>query len=866
MAIRFERTSNIKMAQALPRLVLVGVWLAVAADAIAVTSPAGETTRGLVILPHRIELDQVGSHHKLAVHWLDPQGRLLGPVESPLSWRLSDPEVASIDGQRLVATGAGKARLVVEVTSGAGEALRAEAEVSVADGTASRRWEFTNHVQAVLSRRGCNMGACHGALSGKGGFRLSLHGYDPAADHYTITREGRGRRVELAAVNHSLLLTKPTGEVPHKGGTRLPADSDDYRLLKEWLQAGGEGPRDDDPLLDRVEVLPGQLWLRPGDQFHLVVRAHYRGQAATEAATEAAGRIEDVSQWAKFSSADQAVAVVDDQGLVQIVGPGQGTLVVWFGSHIAMCRVTVPFERAIEESMFERLESSNLIDRLVLDQLRQLQLAPSPGCSDLEFIRRAYIDTLGRLPDPGQIERFAADTSPDKRHRLVDELLHRTEQVDYWSYRWSDLLMINGTLLRPAAVKSFYSWVRQQVQQNRPWDQFVREIVTASGESLEQGATNFYALHQDPEAMTENVCQAFLSLSIGCAKCHNHPLEKWTNDQYYAMASMFARVQAKGWGGDSRGGDGARTLVVLDAGEVIQPIRGRPQPPAPLDAPPLDFDWNGDRREYLADWLTAPENRYFTRAIVNRVWANFFGLGLVNPVDDLRASNPASNPALLDALERYLIEHDYDLKALMRLILTSATYQRSAVVLEENQADRQFFSRHFPRRLMAEVLHDAVVEVTQVPTHFREIEFDGADRSPTDFYPLGTRAFQLYDSAVSNYFLKSFGRHQRRITCECERSDEPSVVQVLHLSNGVTLNDKLAAPGNQLDRWLAEFDQQPLVLIDQAFLASLSRWPTAQERAELLAEWEATPETQRRELLEDMLWGLMTCREFLFSH
>lgn len=864
MVIRLKLTSdtNRMLARAALHLLLAGLWLASDSTAGAQSPIVHETGARLTILPQRVELAQVGSHQQLAVHWLDPQGRLLGATDGRLTWRVSDPEVATMNGQRLIATGGGQTRVVVELATAEGTALQAEAEVVVASGSESRRWEFTNHVQAVLSRRGCNMGACHGALSGKGGFRLSLHGYDPTSDHFTITREGRGRRVELNAVNHSLLLTKPTGEVPHKGGVRLPADSEDYRLLAEWLQAGAQGPLADDPQLDRVEVLPGQLWLRPGDRFQLVVRAHYRGPEAAPAG----GRIEDVSQWAKFSSADQAVAVVDEQGQVQIVGPGQGTLVVWFGSQLAMCRVTVPFDRPVEESMFAQLEPNNLIDRFVLDQLRQLQLAPSPPCSDLEFIRRAHIDTIGRLPSREQIERFVSDTDPDKRIRLVDELLHRTEQVDYWSYRWSDLLMINGTLLRPAAVKSFYRWVRQQVQQNLPWDRFVREIITASGESLEQGATNFYALHQDPEAMTENVCQAFLSLSIGCAKCHNHPLEKWTNDQYYAMASLFARVQAKGWGGDSRGGDGARTLVVLDAGEVIQPIRGRPQPPAPLDAPPLDFDWSGDRREYLANWLTAPENPYFTRAIINRVWANFFGLGLVNPIDDLRTSNPSSNPALLAALETYLIEHDYDLKALMRLILTSATYQRSGVVLEENQADRQFFSRHFPRRLMAEVLHDAVVQVTEVPTHFQEIEFDGADRSPTDFYPLGTRAFQLYDSAVSNYFLKSFGRHQRRITCECERSDEPSVVQVLHLSNGTTLNDKLAAPANRLDRWLTEFDRQPAALIDHVFLASLSRWPSEEERTGLLTEWAATPESQRRELLEDILWGLMTSREFLFSH
>ncbi len=426
--------------------------------------------------------------------------------------------------------------------------------------------------------------------------------------------------------------------------------------------------------------------------------------------------------------------------------------------------------------------------------------------------------------------------------------------------------MLNSSLIRADAVKVYYQWLHQQIAENRPWDQMVREIITAKGESLENGATNFYSVNQDPENMTENACQAFMGLSIGCAKCHNHPLEKWTNDQYYAMANMFARVRAKGWGGDARSGAASRTIVVLDRGDLIQPSRGKPQPPAPLDANPLDPDDPSDRRIVLADWLTSPDNPYFTRAVVNRVWAAFFGIGIVNSVDDLRTSNPASNPALMDALCKSLHEHQFDLKSLMRLILNSETFQRSSNSNNANQADRKFFSHYFPKRMMAEVLHDAVVQVAGPPSKFTKTEMPGADFNDTKFYPEGTRAIQLYDSTVVNPFLKTFGRNQRRITCECERSDEPSIVQVLNINNGDTLNPKLAEKGSNVDRWMEEYTLDPRGLIRHAFLSALSREPTAAEVDGLEKEIIGAAKEERRIVVEDLLWSLMSSREFLFVH
>ncbi len=497
-----------------------------------------------------------------------------------------------------------------------------------------------------------------------------------------------------------------------------------------------------------------------------------------------------------------------------------------------------------------------------------MNLPASPPCSDSEFVRRAYVDTIGTLPTAEEVRRFLADTSADKRDQLIESLLARDEFVDYWTYKWSDVLMLNGTLLRPEAVKAYYQWIRERVQNNTPWDEFVREILTATGSSFENGATNFFALHQDPENMTENVCQAFLGLSIGCAKCHNHPLEKWTNDQYYAMANLFARVRAKGWGGDGRNGDGLRTLYVVSTGDLVQPRTGKPQPPTPLDGAPLPFDDPGDRRESLAKWLTSPDNPYFARSITNRVWANFFGVGLVEAVDDMRASNPACNEELLASAADYLVEHKFDLKALMSAILQSNAYQRSSQPLPGNAAEQRFYSRYYPRRMMAEVLLDAIVQVTEVPSVFNQVAYAGADRQKTEFYPEGTRALELYDSAVENYFLQTFGRNQRRITCECERSDEPSMVQVLHLSNGDTLNEKLEAEHGRVSKLLElrSAGMSDETLLDDIYLVCLARYPTAGERAAMLELLPAPGSGEEREVLEDIFWSILSSREFLFNH
>jgi hypothetical protein len=825
-----------------------------------------EAQAPLQIVPSKIDLHGFQLEHLVSVREGIDRGGQSKPLgaQDGLTLSVQDPQVAELleqsDGMWLVkGKQTGTTRLIASRKTPQGVEVQSQAILAVRLPEGPIDWEFANHIEPILARNGCNMGACHGALAGKGGFRLSLRGYDPPSDHFNLVKQDNARRVELAQPESSLVLLKASGVVSHKGGVRLPVDSVDYRIMLDWIGAGARGIGQGDSRLESVEVLPQAVTLRTADRDQLTVVAKYSD-----------GRSEDVTRWAKFTSSDESIALVDPQGRVQVLGPGEGTIVAWFSSRIASSRIRVPFELDNNRvptlvSIQERLGLANPIDQHVATQLAALRIPPSDRCTDEEFLRRTSLDATGTIPTPEQIEQFQADSSPDKRSRWIDSLLSSPQYVDYWAYRWSDVLMLNSNLLRADGLRAYYQWIRTGVEQNKPWDAMVREILTATGNSLDQGATNFYGINQDPETMTENACQAFLGLSIGCAKCHNHPLEKWTNDQYYAMANLFARVRAKGWGGEVRNGDSDRTVFVVDRGDLIQPLRGRPQAPAPLDAPAIDIESTEDRRLVLAQWMTSAENPYFTRSIVNRVWAAYFGIGIVNAVDDLRASNPESNPALMTYLSQYLIEQEYDLRSLMRQIMNSETYQRSSVPIEGNQADRKHFSHYYPKRLMAEVIHDAIASVTSVPSEFNKIVFLGGDRNDTKFYPKGTKAIQLFDSSVESNFLKTFGRNQRRITCECERSDEPSIIQALHLSNGETLNNKLAEKGGVIDQWIEKFAQDDAGIIRQAYMRTLGRGPTPGEQQAILEELGRNGE-DRHATLEDLLWSLMTSREFLFNH
>jgi len=801
----------------------------------------------LRLLPRTLELTGRDTSHRLLAERFSGDDAV-GSADVELT--TDNPGVVRIDGMTIQSVADGQATVRI-----AGSNSETTAVTVTVSGTQQPfHWSFRNHVEPVLAKQGCNSGACHGALAGKGGFKLSLHGYDPERDYFNLVELQRGRRVEPAEPAASLMLTKPTMAVPHKGGLRLKTDSWQYKIVSEWIAQGVARPSENDVRLARLEILPELVNLKTASSQPLLVRAHYSD-----------GRIEDVTQLAKFTSSNEAVATVATDGLTTVVGPGEGAVTAWFSSQIVIARIVVPWEHALDETVFASAARRNFIDDTVLAQLQRLNLKPSPRCSDEVFIRRVFLDTIGTLPTSTEVREFLADESADKRDRVIESLLRRPEFIDFWTYRWSDVLLLNGTTVNPVAINAFYKWIHERVEQDVPWDQFVREIVASRGSNIEHGATNFYAIHQLPEDMAETVSQAFLGLSIGCAKCHNHPLEKWTNDQYYAFANLFSRVRAKGWGGDARSGDGIRTLVTVSSGELVQPKTGKPQPPTPLDAEPLAFDAPGDRREYAAAWLTSPENKLFARSITNRIWKNFFGVGLVEQVDDMRTSNPASNEEMLAAASDYLVQQKFDLKALMRAILQSETYQRSSETLSENAGDQRQYSRYFPRRMMAEVLLDAVSQVTDVPTNFNKIVFLGSDVKDTKDYPKGTRAIQLHDSAVQSYFLQTFGRNQRRITCECERSDEPSLIQVLNISNGDTINGKLAAADNRLTRWLTEASSDE-ELLNEVFLTCVARVPSEAETAEILSLLGSAKPEDRRELLEDLVWSILSSREFLFNH
>ena len=693
---------------------------------------------------------------------------------------------------------------------------------------------FRNQVQPVLSKAGCNAGACHGAAAGQNGFRLSLRGYDDEGDHIALTKQALGRRINLADPGRSLLLLKATASVPHKGGERFAVESREYQIIADWIAAGAPGPQTGEAVIERIEMEPRQVVLGSGAEQQLTVRAHFSD-----------GRSEDVTRWAKYTAANASVTQVDEDGLVKVVGHGEGAVTAWYLSRIAIATVTVPYTNDLPGTVFSEAERRNFIDEFVLKKLEALNIPPSEPASDEEFIRRAYLDTIGMLPTAEETREFLAEGSGGKRERLIERLLERPEFADYWTYKWSDLLLVSSKKLQPPAMWSYYNWLHNQVAANTPWDKLVRELITAQGSTIRNGAANYFVLHDNPAALSENMSQAFLGMSVNCAKCHNHPMEKWTNDQYYQMANLFARVRTK-----NGTGDGEKIVFAAAAGDLVQPLRGKPQVPAPLDGEPLPLDHAGDRREHLAEWLVSPENPYFTRAIVNRVWANFFGVGLVENVDDLRVTNPASNEELLAAAAEFLAREKYDLKALMRAILQSAAYQRSSEALPENAAENQFYSRYYPKRLMAEVLLDAFSQVTDVPTEFKG-------------YPKGWRALQLPDSKVDSYFLASFGRAEREQTCTCERTGEPSVTQVLHIFNGSTLNQKLAAKENRIG---AELKKSPEEIVENAYLTAISRYPTDREKEKIVPLIREAKGEQRREVVEDLYWALLSSKEFLFNH
>ncbi len=746
-------------------------------------------------------------------------------------WTSSNPAVASVDQTGQVQpVSDGTARITAE---SAGRA--ASAEITVKDSHAPFTWNFRNHVIPVLTKAGCNQGACHGALAGKNGFKLTLRGYDPEVDYDTLTRSSAGRRVSLMQPAHSLMLLKPTMAIPHGGGKRFDTNSLEYRVIAEWIAAGAPPPADSDVSVTGLEVFPAAAALKPGAEQQLVVRARY-----------SSGEVKDVTRWVKFSSSDEGVATVDDFGHVKMNGSGETAITLYYSSRVLYSRLSVPYQAPVDPKVYTSFERHNYIDDLVLAKLQRLRLAPSAPAGDSAFIRRVYLDSMGVLPTPGEVETFLASKDSAKRAKLIDSLFTREEFIDYWAYKYSDLLLVSSRKLARNAMWAFYDWIRLSVKEDKPWDQFTREIFTGTGDTLQNGALNYFVLHKDPIDLTENVTLAFMGQRLTCARCHNHPLEKWTQKQYYQMANLFSRVGLK------NGSEPGDTVVFAKvSGDINHPRLLKPLAPTPLDGVSIPLDSTEDRRVPFAQWLTSPKNDMFARSIVNRIWGNFFGKGIVDPVDDLRATNPASNEELLAALTKDFVAHKFDTQYLMRTIMNSAVYQLSSEANATNQNDNKYFSKYIVKRLPAEVLLDAMSQVTGVPTAFAN-------------YPKGFRAMQLPDVQVKSDFLTAFGRPPRVLCDAAERSVEPNIAQALQIINGDTLNKKLNAPEG-FAALAIKLGLSNSRLLETLYLAAYSRYPSESEKSAILGALSQAKDTRQKQV-EDMMWALLSSKEFLFNY
>jgi hypothetical protein len=755
-------------------------------------------------------------------------------VSGRATWTVSNPKVAEVDALGTVRPRQDGATLLIARHGG----RETRVPITVRGVSGAKAPRFLTEVLPILTRSGCNQGGCHGAASGKGGLKLSLLGYDPEADHEALTRASGGRRVSRVLPERSLMLLKATASVPHKGGKRFAAGGPEYRLLRDWIAAGAPPPDAAEPRVVRLEVTPETQRLAVGESQRFLVRAHY-----------ADGASRDATPQTLFTAGDEQIATVSPEGSATAVGPGEGAVVIRYQGLVAIARVVSPFGRPPspdpQPAPPARRPESHPIDALVAEKLAALGLQASGRSTDADFLRRVYLDVIGVPPTPEEARAFLWDRDPKRRETLIDALLARPEYVDFWTLKWADILRASRGPLSEKGMYAFHRWIRQSVADNRPWDRMTRDLLLARGSPFDQGAANYFRVARRPEELAETTSQVFLGVRIQCARCHNHPYERWTQNQYYEMAAFFARVRSK------RGEKAEENEVYLASdGEVNHPKTGARVLPTALDAAPLPESYAGDRREALARWLTSAENPFFARSLVNRVWRHFMGRGLVEPVDDLRATNPPSNEALFDWLAGEFVRSGFDVKHLIRLICRSETYQRSSQPTPNNARDDRYYS-HFPfKRLGAEPLLDALAAATGVPE-----KFDG--------FPLGTRAAQLPDSGVPSYFLELFGRPARQIACECERVSEPNVAQVLHLMNNAGLNQRIAADSGRVARLIAA-DRPPAAIADELYLAALSRFPTPGERK--VAVTALTGAAERRRAAEDLLWALLNSKEFLFNH
>ena len=813
-------------------------------SAVAISDCAGGVPSKARVEPERVELFANGWTQQLLVTGLEENGD-----EYDLTVRSrfesSDPGVATVSADGLVrAVGSGEATIRVLSDN-------ASTPIPVTVHPADRRppLRFSADVAPILTRLGCNSGGCHGKSTGQNGFKLSLLGFEPAMDHAALAKEARGRRLFPAAPDQSLLLLKGAGQLPHGGGRRLDVDSDDFRVLREWIRIGAPGPRPKDPMLERIAVTPARRVLDPNSKQRLLVTAHFSD-----------GRTRDVTRQSVFESNEPEIASVDESGLVSVAGRG-GLFAVMarFGDKIGAFQAVAPFNpdrSGRDANVAARTDLSDL-DRLQFAQWDRLGIAPSALADDYTFVRRATIDICGTLPTADEVTAYVADQRPDKRARLIDRLLERPEYASYFALKWADVLRNRGrgysTGKQRPGTALFAAWIRDSIMANKPYDRFVSEILTATGSQDRNPPTIWYRSVRTTQDYVESIAQAFLGVRIQCAQCHHHPAERWSQSDYYGLAAVFARVGRKDGFADAE--VPTNEIIYLKAtGSVVHPRTGEVMKPSPLGGPEFSLTRFDDPRRSLARWMTAPENPFFARTMVNRMWGHFLGRGIIHPIDDARSTNPPSNPELLDALTRGFVDSGYDVKELIRVITTSYAYRLDSAPNETNHQDIQNFARFHPRRLSAEVLLDGISQVLEAPTSFA---------GGPGAFPPGTRAVDLPDENVPMNFLDVFGRPARTSSCECERTDAPALAQALELVNSTEIQEKLTAKDGYVDQ-LASNEKPIAENVRDLFLRTFARPPRPEEEATAVEFLNS--ETDRKEAYRSLLWSLLATNEFLFDH
>jgi hypothetical protein len=706
---------------------------------------------------------------------------------------------------------------------------------SVTDLERERSVDFATEIVPLLSRHGCNAGGCHGKASGQNGFKLSLFGFDTAADYEAIVNQARGRRVFPSAPDHSLLLTKATGRMPHGGGRRFDVDSEPYELIRTWIQNGLPNSKPDAPRVVKLHVTPPQRVMKPGDKQQLCVLAEYTD-----------GSLRDVTRAASYSSNLDVVGAVDDEALVRAADQsGEATIMARYMGQVGVFRAIIPHGEPLVE--IPNFEPVNYVDQLSAEKWKQLGLLPSLAADDATFLRRVTVDLCGRLPTAGEARAFLADNSPNKRSQLIDRLLESPDYPAYFALRWGSILRNSNLAGADQAAYAFHNWMKDMIARNRPYDEFVRGIVAAAGEWQDAPAINWYWQSRDDQLhqVTADTAQVFLGIRLQCARCHHHPYERWGQDDYFGLAGFFTRLGRKSFG---------QPPPYFAAGNVTtgekSPLTGKTPEPKYPDGPVAQFTPEDDPRHALVDWMARPDNPFFARVLVNRLWGHFMGRGLVHEVDDLRETNPPSNPELLDALSRDFVEHKFDVKHVIRTIVSSRVYQLSSEPAPANENDRQNFARYYARRLIAEVFLDAVDQATGTRTRFNNVSSNA-------------RAVDLPHEGFGSYFLDMFDRPKRVTGCECERSSGATLGQVLLLANSDEIENKLAAGDGIIAKLLKE--QQPIKeIVEELYLAAYARFPTAEELQTTVTYVEQQENKQRG--LEDVLWTIVNSKEFMFNH